>query len=591
MLFYSLLIVLSSGLFVPAFYIQSHGLITSYVEASAVESINQTAKNIEYIMNTTERISAYISVTEIIQKLMVEAEDSAQKDNSFKDINSYMLQEGFLKKGIKYIDLYGDDWEKVYSTEPENIFSGNIDSSLIANFRPSTFYKQWLRLKKGTLKDYTISFVRKARYGVTDENNFSVIGYVDLGVDENFIEQKYNKLHLGENSRVFIIDQEGMILSSLDKTWIGKNMEEQFFGLYQKNMPASSVVSVEGEKAFMLTAPIKTLGWQLVTVISQKEFSSEYIKVLTSNVYVLFIIFLLIFEMISAFSYHITKPLYILKRSIGEVRVGNLNVELDYGRKDEFGAICDSFKDLLGRLNGLFNEIYEGKLREKDLENRKKEVELICLQQQINPHFLYNTFTSIKFLIKMGRTEEAAEMVTLVGSLFRSGVYRGKIMVPVEEELEHVRAYVAIQQIRYREKLQVTWQINPDALKCKTLKYILQPIVENAICHGVEVRETPECITIKALIKDNLLYFEISDDGPGIQLDQLVAIRDQLKGKRLSIGVGGTDTGGIGLKNVNERIKMYFGESYGLNIDSTMGKGTLISIMLPIQQDGCIIGQ
>lgn len=570
MLFYSSLIICSSLVFVTVFYQYTRSIIMGQVVETAVQSLDQTAKNIEFIMQKSERISAYIAINEDIQGLIAGKPES--KD-SVKDMSSYIINEGFLKNGVSYIDLYNSMWEKVYSTGNADLYHGTVDPNVINSFKEATFYKQWLRMKHGILKDYTISFLRKIRSGSNSSERYSVIGYLDLGVDESFIEQKYRVVKWGQDSRTMIIDNNEVIVSSGDKMQIGKPVMQLFPHLDTANN-VGTMTGEQGEVLYTLYSPVKAFDWKLVSVIPEREMMREYFGVLTLNIVALLVITIIMLEIVNSFANHISKPIYIINRALNEVYIGNLDVDISYHGRDEFGLLCESFRDVMSRLSDLFNELYEGKLREKDLENRKKEVQLICLQQQINPHFLYNTFTSIKFLIKMGRTEEAAEMVTMVGDMFRIGVYRGRIIVDTREELEHIRTYLTIQQIRYREKLKVSWDIEESVYQHKTLKFILQPIVENAIYHGIEVMEGQGLLALKAYKTQEAVCFEITDNGPGMDSAKLHTINTQMLGKE--------STGSIGLRNVDERIKMYFGHKYGLHIFSTPGSGTTVRIVIPV---------
>ena len=214
-------------------------------------------------------------------------------------------------------------------------------------------------------------------------------------------------------------------------------------------------------------------------------------------------------------------------------------------------------------------------MKEKELESRKNEVQLIALQYQVNPHFLYNTFASIKFLMKLGEIDKAVRMITALGRLFHKAVHTEQIVM-MKDEIDSVKAYIMIQEIRYRGKVNVEWSLEREIFKHKSLKFMLQPIVENAIDHGVFDDGSAVQIGIRGRMEQNRILFEINDNGPGIEEARLREIQEAIEGKgRLN---------GVGLKNVNDRIRLYFGEEYGVSIASILGEGTLVSVAIPTIQ-------
>ncbi len=228
---------------------------------------------------------------------------------------------------------------------------------------------------------------------------------------------------------------------------------------------------------------------------------------------------------------------------------------------------------MLERLNRLVREVYDHELKEKELEKRKNEAQLRALQYQINPHFLYNTFASMKFLVKLDQKDEAIRMITALSRLFHRAVHAEQV-IPVQDEVEYAKAYVVIEQMRYRDKLQVEWDIDDGLRGFLTLKFILQPIVENAILHGIRAHDRAGLIIISGdLCDDSRIRFTVSDNGVGMEPGVL---------ENLRAAIGGVREGrGVGLANVQERIHLNFGGDYGISITSDPGKGTRVLLEVP----------
>lgn len=207
----------------------------------------------------------------------------------------------------------------------------------------------------------------------------------------------------------------------------------------------------------------------------------------------------------------------------------------------------------------------------------KRKSEFDTLQSQINPHFLYNTLDIIVWMIENEQKQEAVKVVTALARFFRISLSKGKSIIPVRDELEHVRNYLMIQQMRFKNKFTYEIEAGEDVMELACLKLLLQPLVENAIYHGMEFMDGDGEIRVRAFREEDSLWFEISDNGLGMtgeQVEGLLSEKPQVRSGRGS---------GIGVKNVNERIELYFGKPYGLIIESEPDEGTVIRIHLPVK--------
>jgi two-component system sensor histidine kinase YesM len=194
------------------------------------------------------------------------------------------------------------------------------------------------------------------------------------------------------------------------------------------------------------------------------------------------------------------------------------------------------------------------------------------LQSQINPHFLYNTLDSIIWMVELGRSPDAIKMTATLARFFRLGISRGPTVIPLEHELEHVVSYLSIQKMRYKDKFDFTVDVPAPILKTPVLKLLLQPLVENALYHGIKEREGPGTITIAGTIAEGLVRIAVRDDGVGMSPEKVATLLEDT-------GEGTADH--IGLRNVHERIQLHFGAEYGLRFESQMHQGTTVTIVLP----------
>lgn len=264
----------------------------------------------------------------------------------------------------------------------------------------------------------------------------------------------------------------------------------------------------------------------------------------------------------------IIKPLQELYRVTGEIAGGNLQVRAEVKSHDEIKELSDSVNDMAENIETLVEKIKEdeGKMRRADLR---------LLQEQINPHFLYNTLDTIVWLIEGNSPEKAVNMVVSLSEFFRLVLSRGREYITIEEEELHIRSYLEIQQVRYHDILDYTINIAPELYEYKILKLTLQPLVENSLYHGIKYKRARGMITVTGSFMEDKICLEVADNGVGMEQEELEALRREIQKPCQETEQG------FGLANVNERIRMNFGAEYGMTIDSEKGKGTRVKIILP----------
>ncbi|MNF94105.1 Sensor histidine kinase YpdA [compost metagenome] len=211
-------------------------------------------------------------------------------------------------------------------------------------------------------------------------------------------------------------------------------------------------------------------------------------------------------------------------------------------------------------------------------QESKRKYEFETLQAQINPHFLYNTLNAVVRMVGMSRNDEVITMITSLSKLFRISLSKGNTSIPVSEELEHARHYLTIQQMRYKNKFKFMIEADEEALSCYTLKLVLQPLIENAIVHGIEYMVDEGEIRIRASVHGDQLMLEVADNGIGMSQQQLDSILSNRAAKTVSSGSGS----GVAVRNVNDRIELYYGPQYGLAFDSELEEGTTVRVAIPV---------
>nr|WP_307993188.1 sensor histidine kinase [uncultured Niameybacter sp.] len=368
--------------------------------------------------------------------------------------------------------------------------------------------------------------------------------------------------HIG---KIYIVAPDGQIVYSppegsepIDIQWINQNSKEP--------------IQVFKEKKLLVTNQIAGYtGWKVVGVWDLQKLLVDYLA-FQNFLLLIFAVGLVMCILGTLFiSSRLSAPLYRLQKSMKLVEEGNFNIRLQETGEYIVSELSKTFNKMVERIEGLKHEI----VKEQD-HKRKKEMEV--LQSQINPHFLYNTLDSIIWLIEDERTEEATTMITALSRFFRIGISSGKNIITVRKELEHARNYLAIQKIRYKSKFDYNIEASPEVLELPTLKLLLQPLIENALCHGIEYIQHKGEISIKVYEEEGTLIYQIQDNGVGIPPH----IMEHLLDENYNLETKGS---GVGLKNVHKRIQLYYGNTYGVKVESELEEGTKIEIRIPIREN------
>lgn len=386
------------------------------------------------------------------------------------------------------------------------------------------------------------------------------------------LEEVLDEVTLGNGGYIYLMDSNGDII------WHPKFELIASGRVKENNLVAAGYDDGSREEIFngtrqtVVTKTVGYTGWKLVGVIKGTGISLNMLK---TRLFIVFVILLIIFIVIlinSYISFRVTNPIRELEKSVKELEEGNLDADIYMGGSYEVQHLGKSVQDMKFRIKGLMQDIVN-----EHEEKRKSEFD--SLQAQINPHFLYNTLDIIVWQIENEKQSEAVHTVTALARFFRLSLGKGKNIVTVKDEIDHVKNYLMIQHMRFKNKFDYEFDIAEDVLELPSLKLMLQPLVENAIYHGMEFMDGDGMITVKAWRKEDELYLSVADNGLGMTEDKVEMI---LTGKSTS---GNGRGSGIGVKNVNERIKLYFGEAYGLTIDSEPDEGTTVIIHLPAKDE------
>ena len=387
-------------------------------------------------------------------------------------------------------------------------------------------------------------------------------GVLLIDIRYSSLEQLFDGVNLGNGGYVYLISSSGEIIyhpqAQLIDSGIVRENNLEVSGLRDGNYRQT----VDGEERTVTVKTVGYTGWKVVGVTPLDGVSLNNIK---TKLLVIFMIAFVLFIMTIINSYissRITDPIKELEKSVNEIEAGNLETEVRSGGSYEIQHLGNSIQNMARQIRRLMDDIVA------EHESKRKS-EFDTLQAQINPHFLYNTLDIIVWMIENENLTDAVRVVTALARFFRISLSRGKSIITVRDELEHVRNYLMIQHMRYKNKFSYTVEAEDEVLDLASLKLILQPLVENAIYHGIKEMDRPGVIRVTSEIREEQVVLTIYDNGRGFALSEST---DQTL-LRL---------GGVGLKNVDQRLRLQFGASYHMEIDSKANSYTKITLYLPL---------
>lgn len=394
-----------------------------------------------------------------------------------------------------------------------------------------------------------------------------------LLVDMNFsgIEQILKNVNLGSSAYLYLMDQNGEIIYHPRQQLLYSGLAEEDNRHVKDYEDGGYVIEFQGRQRLNTVKTVGYTGWKLVAVVPMEEVVSSYQDL---RYYILILSVCLIIVLIwvsTVVSEKLTIPIERLEDSVESLEAGNLETEIAISGSEEIRHLGKSVQSMVNQMKRLMEEI----VMEQEM---KRRTEFEALETQINPHFLYNTLDSIVWMIENGKNEGAVKMVTSLARLFRISI-RGRSIVPVRDELAHAEYYLAIQNIRYKNKFAYSVEVKEDVKDYATVKLILQPMIENSINHGMAHMEKDDGggIIVRAYTDGDNLIMEVEDNGCGMTQERISQILNGGEYVR-------SKAGGIGVGNVNERIRLHFGREYGVEIISEPDEGTIMRMRMPLQK-------
>lgn len=390
-------------------------------------------------------------------------------------------------------------------------------------------------------------------------------GVVLVDIRHDMIEQLVNRVSIGEEGFLYVVDDNDIVYTP-SSTIVYRIDKDS----YQRENMDTDLVTICGREYFIANNYSTYSGWRVVGVVPYSEFSASIYPVYHVLSICLIICLTLVCVVSISVSSSVTRPISKLSRLMEKAEEGDFSVRFSAMHRDEIGVLGSSFNHMLEHIDELIHELYE----EKQI---RLEAQLKSLQEQIKPHFLYNTLDTISWMARAQGAMDVVHLVDALTNMFRVGLSSGRDYITLREEKSHVTNYLYIQKVRYQDRLQYAIEIPEEYDQFVVPKLILQPLVENAIYHGIKRKRTSGLIRVTAQAEGSILYLRVWDDGAGMSPERLAHILEK------QTNPGRDKKGGFGLSYIEERIRLSYGTGYGIHIESEEGSFTEVTVSLPLQ--------
>lgn len=521
-----------------------------------LQLVGQTSESLDIYINTIEKLMDMViargSVADTQGQTFLQMADDIL--GAYPEIAGFCIayeDEQYFGAGMNRIsrDRFEDEYWWQYAIDRQGqlgVIGSVVGRNVISNLNDSS--------------DSIFALVKGFSYGAGGSRH----GVVMFDIRHDMIQQLINRVSIGKEGFLFVVDDSDIVYTPSSGIVYRIDPES-----YQRGN--TDTVKINGTNYFIANQSSGYSGWRVVGVIPESEFSAGIRPVYQALTLCIAVCLILVILVSFGVSSTVTRPISKLSQLMAKAEEGDFSVRFEAIHQDEIGVLGTSFNHMLEHISELIHELYE----EKQI---RLEAQLKSLQEQIKPHFLYNTLDTISWMARAQNAMDVVRLVDALTNMFRVGLSSGRDYITLREEKNHVTNYLYIQKVRYQDKLRYTIEIPEEFDQFMVPKLILQPLVENAIYHGVKLKRSGGEIQVTAQAEDGMLLLRVWDDGAGISGEHLAELR-QGQGRPRE-----EKRGGFGLSYIAERIRLAYGDPYGIQIDSQEGVFTQVTICLPAQE-------
>ena len=547
-------------------YIYSIDVIEDKIAQTKFGVMDEKSKTISILLENIESRGQQIKDDNDVQKIMSKDYIDGDYEENYRVNQTLQMIEkvSFSNEDIMSIYLVATRFHIKYKMTSVG-FMNQENTELYGWYQgidKDASINTWIRTRPNEYKNYFDEYILTHVSSIHDYNN-KVLGHIIININERALNRILYDKQLAQDEKIYLIDENNQIFYTSDRNYKEDNSSLQLLNPDNMKSEKGNFFTGKGKNKYLVVySTLPKYNWKLIYQVPQSVITSE-LKNIDIFFFSIFVLCVIIFIVLAFFLYRqIVGPIKDFKVVMDNIGKGNFSVQdYDQDTNNEVVKLYSSINSMTVKVENLIEKNVQ-------MMEQKKEAEMRALQSQINPHFLYNTLDAINWLAVLNQQPEISDMVKNLSRFFRSVISNGKELITIEEELKHVQAYIEIERFRYKNRFKVMYNIDKRLLKHPTLKLIIQPFVENSLNHGFSHREGEGEITIQIFSKDNTIFFEIIDDGKGMTKQQLKGLMEK-------------NTQSYGIRNVDDRIKIQYGNDYGVIINSQVNNGTAVLISMP----------
>lgn len=544
------------------------------------DNLDQVDRIIQSIYAETDYADSTNSLTHVLSTKSFASINEEYKE--LKVVQNFFQRLMYLRKDFNSIYIYNS---------PQKNFSYALGGTNKLDYDPTgeRWYQETVASDGRTListphKPYQLNYNQEViSYSRLlhniDANTHEPYGVILIDLSMDSITSIVQKVNLSETTGVLFFDSKGKPIYSNHLKYNEKDIINIEKKMIDNEAKGKFTASLAGQKYLVSFSTSKVMGWKLLTFTPYYELLKGANRLLYIELTLGVIALLFAVSIAFAFSRLMFKPLYKLKKGINNVKIGNFDFQLEMTSNDELGQLVGSFNSMVYTIKTLILEKYEEQLARKDAEFK-------YLQAQINPHFIYNTLQIISSMAVVYKVPDINTVAKSLARMMRYSLSSNSKEMSIQAEMDVLVCYLEIQKLRFREFLNYQIQMDEQIYSNSILKLVLQPIVENAVTHGIEQKGSDGMITITGRLENQQIKIEIEDNGAGISQADIERLLENIHAivESDSSPFIENDYTNIGLRNINQRLKLIYGPAYGLNIESSFGEWTRVSIVIPINK-------
>lgn len=582
-LFLSLLPMLVTGIYS---YQKSRDAIHDKINTYSIQVVDQIARNIKVELDRLKYDTIEIGFSTVVQKTLMNYDDMTEWEilKATSQMRDILVKKFSFLHDVSDVLLFTTDDQKIIAYGDKGFklnFKDSYRDKLLTEIRTNNGNPVWRAIGKREEK-HLVKRVKNVR----DPQGIIVgrvikslyegrnIGSLIIRTNERFFSNIYREIDIGRGTDIFVLNSEGEVVSTrTDQIPFNRYYKESdLINKINKNVKQGQTtfnMKIDGERYLVAYSPLKSAGWYVVSTIPHSYLNLESGQIARKIAVLGIICFMLAVLLSFIFTKSISNPLNKLITAMDSVKEGDLSVNIHDRNKDEIAEVTRDFNIMVKEIKELLNDV-------KNKEKEKRKAEFRALQAQINPHFLSNILNTARVMANMQKAENLESLLNSLIDLLHLSMGGNDSFITVREEIKYLKNYINIQQFRYYNKFEVDFEVEEELLNKKLPKFLLQPILENSIIHGIAPKKGAGIIEVKGYIYEEKMIFTITDNGVGMSANNISKL---LQGKDHRSG----HFSGIGINNVQQRTKNYFGPEFGISIESYKNQFTKVEIILPLK--------